>query len=365
MTINLTAQGSGFVVSVDGVETQFLTELEAIEYAVNQKQANPAAVVTYRQAEFVSVEQIVDPAPVPEPVPPPPAPEPLFIDNFNYVADMNDIDVRNAFIANGWNSCKSMPWAPGAKGKLGTVTSIPGFPGNFPSGSPRVLALHALPIDQNGTDFYLQYGGEGATAIPETIPGDVWFQFWIYINRFGDEMSQIDGRNKFLYVCNGNYPCQNAKWMLSIGSSSREPHVRILRPDEGAFLQFAPNTQVATIAHTYATAPENQWKLGQQNVDTYIRMNEWTKVKVHYDTSTASGKVEAWLQRRGSFEIKVAEWIDGVTPGFTWRINPEHIGGHKTLRMPTVFGPSALNYPVNTFMYMDQFVFASSEEALP
>lgn len=227
--------------------------------------------------------------------------------------------------------------------------------------------MEARPTDQNGTDFYLQYGdGEGTTFNSETIPGNVWFQFWVYLNHSSTELSQLDSRNKFIYACNGTYPCSTHKWMVSIGSHSHDPFwTNLGSPSNGdAFLQTPVNFEVAEVINTNV-ADWDKHKLGQTNIGEYMAANRWTLVKIHADTSTQSGRIEAWMRSVGGSWVKVTEWIDGVTPGFTWRINPAHVGGHRVIRIPPVFGPSHLDYPVSTWMYMDDFAIARSESGLP
>ena len=68
----------------------------------------------------------------------------------------------------------------------------------------------------------------------------------------------------------------------------------------------------------------------------------------------------------GGSWLKVVEWIDGVTPGFTWRINAASVGGHRVIRMPSTIGrasETAQNY--DAWIYMDDFAIARSESGLP
>jgi hypothetical protein len=85
------------------------------------------------------------------------------------------------------------------------------------------------------------------------------------------------------------------------------------------------------------------------------------------DTSTASGKYEAWLTPQGGKPVKVAEWIDGVTPDFSWRIPAEKIGGCRCFRMPTTVGSFGQRARANKdcWMYLDDFAMASAEDGLP
>jgi hypothetical protein len=228
--------------------------------------------------------------------------------------------------------------------------------------------MEALP-DSRGfqTDFYLEYGDGENAAYNNAVPGNVWFQFWIYVNHYGSQRSRFDARNKFIYACNTAYPCHSHKWMLSLGSLSTEPFWENLgTPSQGdAFLNNGVNMEVATVTNTRAGA-DNEWKLGQTNTSQRITANRWTLVKIHLDTSTQSGRYEAWMRPLGGSWTKVVEWIDGVTPGFTWKINADQVGGHRTFRMPTTIGrakKSAQNY--DAWIYLDDFAMARSEAGLP
>lgn len=315
---------------------------------------------------------------------PPPTPQGLiFFDNFEYEVGRNDPNAASLFQQHGrWNGAKTeQSGAPGANGFLYTVNSIPGYAGDFPGGpSSRVLAMEARPGSEGfQTDFYVEYGDGENPAFNEAIPGNVWFQFWVYINHYENplvpaenQLSFIDSRNKFIYACNGSYPCHTAKWLLSVGNESVEPHwVSLGQPSStGAFLTNTANVfdGVSEITNSGAAELENRNKLGQTDTSQHMAANRWTLVKIHLDTSTQSGRFEMWMQPRGGIWIKTAEWIDGVTSGFTWRIDPAHVGGHRTFRMPSTMGrasvgPGQQNY--DTWIYMDDFAMATTEAALP
>jgi hypothetical protein len=68
--------------------------------------------------------------------------------------------------------------------------------------------------------------------------------------------------------------------------------------------------------------------------------------------------------------VKVAEYIDGVTPNFSFKIPEDRVGGHKMFAMPTTQGahssiPERAKNNKDMWLYMDDFAMASSEEALP
>lgn len=299
----------------------------------------------------------------------------VFFDNFEYVVSRDDVNAVSLFQKKGgWSWAKTRQTGghgPGYRGNgyLYTVASIPGSNSSFPgNGSGRVLAMEALPGSLGGqTDFYLQYGGE-TSKYDNTIPGDVWFQFWIYINHAANQRSQIDGRNKFIYPCNTAYPCRGNKWLLSLGSYSYLPkEVSLGSPStKGAFLQNGAAMEGVAELTNNNYAPWDRWKLGQTNTSQHIATNRWTLVKIHLDTSTEAGRYEAWMRPQGGQWSKVVEWISGVTPGFRWRILPDHVGGHRVIRMPTTFGEAAESRPkYDSWIYMDDFAIARSEAGLP
>lgn len=287
----------------------------------------------------------------------------IFFDSFEYsVGRSNASDptgLNNPFTSQGgWARVKAENITGSHHGYLYTVGQIPGYSGNFPGqNSNSVLAIESRPSSMGGqTDFYLQFGDENAPL--NTLPGDVWFQFWIYSNRYGDQMSAYDGRFKFIYPCNGPYPCQQGqiKWLNTLGHTTGEPYWSS-QPNSELFVTTVDpyNTAIA-----YHLAPEwDQYKIGQTSLEDNIRPNRWTLVKIHYDTSTTSGTFEAWMKPLGGQWVKVAEWIDGQTPNFSWTIPAGSVGGHRVFRMPsTIDGP-------DSWLYMDDFAIATTEASLP
>ena len=293
----------------------------------------------------------------------------IFLDNFEYTVAREDPDSTKIFLQKGrWHGAKTIHTRERANGYLYTTTKVPGYSGAFPGrNSSRVLVMEALPRSRGfQTDFYLEYGDAENAAYNDAVPGNVWFQFWIYVNHSGNQRSQFDLRNKLIYACNTAYPCHSHKWMLGFGTNSSQPHQRSLGiPSNGdAYLNNGINSEVATIRNTRLPSGE-EWKLGQTNTSERITANRWTLVKIHFDTSTESGQYEVWMRPLGGSWTKTAEWIDGVTPGFTWKINAANVGGHRAFRMPSTIGRAngSLNY--DAWIYMDDFAIAVSEAGLP
>lgn len=142
--------------------------------------------------------------------------------------------------------------------------------------------------------------------------------------------------------------------------------------DQPFFAEAAPHDLLLSLptesgAEIKKAEPWNRWKLGQTSLDERIVANRWTLVRLHLDTSTTSGKYEAWLRPLGGKQVKVADWIDGVTEDFSWRIPAEKVRGYRAFRMPTTIGSFGERAKDNKdcWIYLDDFAMASSEDSLP
>ena len=301
----------------------------------------------------------------------------LFFDSFEYDAGRNDSSVTSVFQSNGWSAVKTQQVSPdrNPRGYIYTTDTVPGYTGAFPGvDSLRVLAMEALPTTLGRysgpdtfwgdmqTDFYLQFGGESQSA--GTIPADVWFQFWLYTSG-GMTGGFTRTQNKFLYPCNGSFPCQNESWVQYIGTTSANPHwVELSKdsePQPDAFLRLrSPDA-------TWTPGNYAEQDLGHTDTSELIIGQRWVLVRLHMDTSGPQGIYEAWMRPMGGREVKVAEHIGGVTPGFDWPIRDN--SGHRVLRMPTTIGNRYVvdNYPesYDVTFYLDDFTMATSEDHLP
>jgi PKD repeat protein len=290
-----------------------------------------------------------------------------FFDSFEYSVERdNSSDPsgrNNQFVSQGgWHNAKAVNITGSHNGYLYTVDAIPGYSGRFPGlNSQRVLAIESRPGSMGSqSDFYLQYGDDNSPI--EKVPANVWFQFWIYPNRYddptdaNDQLSNFAGRFKFIYPCKGSYPCphDNLAWLLYLGHTTGEPHWANT-DDRELFI-----TTTDLLYADYQQAEEyNQFKLGQTDVGENITPNRWTLVKIHIDTSQGSASYEGWLKPYGGSWVKIAEWIDGSTPHFSWNIPSEGIGGHRVFRMPTTMDD------FDSWLYVDDFAMATLEADLP
>lgn len=273
----------------------------------------------------------------------------------------------------------------GARGYLYTVDTIPGYAGQMPSlGGNRVLCFE----NRSGTydfqtDCFLRYGSEftegvSDPALLETIPGDVWFQFWVYLQNYGTQAGYTP-RGKLIYP------------------SRVGPTVPLSDPNGAAWLCDVRNASTAPVAHAENNAlhqlflesrseygtPDTQWNwLGttsrdpdifEQTVDRPIAQNTWTLVRLHYDCDQlGTGRYEAWLRDMGAPAFtKVADWLHGATVGDgAVTINPRqnYAGGfgHAFVSFLTTYG-SLAGSPnnVDAWMYFSDFTIAASEAALP
>lgn len=302
------------------------------------------------------------------PPPPPTGAGIVLRDNFDYVVSRTDLNAANVFVNQnvGWTHVKTQQNASGAHGYLYTTNTIPGFTGQFPGGGPRVLAMEALPSQLGGqTDFYLGMGNGGLATFDNYIPGDVWIQFWIYVLRDATHPSSFGTRDKFLYPCNGDYGCHTHKWMVMADSATYRGATEAAmwprgNPSLGEFFWVTRQSDGVSELINTTGDPDQPGNIGPQSITEWVRPNRWTLVKMHFNTTRTTGNSwEVWLKPQGSTLVtKVAEWIGGVTPGFTWNIPAASVGGHRVMRMP-----STVDH--DFWIYMDDFVIARTEAALP
>jgi hypothetical protein len=293
----------------------------------------------------------------------------LFSDDFNYIVNKFDSAATKeaAFTAAGWSGLKDETTQPGgARGYLSTVASIPGYVGVMPGG--RALKLEGLPTSMaaalgggNQTDFYLFYGTAGPVGRANpAVPGNVWYQFWIYV----DPASRWASRNKLIYPSDDG---------MASGGGTENSYMVHIRPSNqaGVVQPYGPNINAVTHiegASITSNAPDGAGRLGHNLTAAGHQLaGGWYLHKIHFDHSQPNGVYETWIRPMGGRWLKTAEWISGVTPGFTWITHENQRVGHNMFKMPTTWGTvdadDRTNYDAT--IYMDDFAMAASEADLP
>jgi hypothetical protein len=305
------------------------------------------------------------------------------MDDFNYTvprAASGTSQIDNGFVENGpWTSAKSEEFDEGAKAYIYTVDPTSDIPGNTinPSAtSDRVLAMESLAgtmADQ--TDFYLAREIHGQDN--QVLPADSWIQFWYYTARSGDQMSGYFP-GKLLYPCRGRHgSCTNHGWLIGVKPYSTNPHCNSL-PDNVTghyILGNANSLGPDTIELTVGNCDGEPAEFGTASTNDYLRPNTWYLLKFRLNTSTQTPSLEMWMREYSTNTwTKPLEWIDGVTPGFSWIIPEDRQRGHDYFRLITTLGyaddPNSDEdtrhlYNLDSWMYFADFVVATSEQALP
>lgn len=280
---------------------------------------------------------------------PPPA-RPLFTDRFDYDVGRDITNAEQLFAGSGWPAMKANNSSMG-RGSGWIYTRPDATRGG------RVLVMESNPQPISGfpvaqTDYYLQLGREGSTT--EVLPANTWMQFWTYAT----PDSRFATRDKTIYPCNSFYPCSvgpNLGWLFMWGS--------------GGFNTGGNASARRFLALEAANAdnrgdseyPTNKVKLSQNVNATPLAGGTWYQVRLHINTSGAQGEYEAWVRAHGtSAWTKVSDWRGGQTANFFWPIPADQRRGHTMFRMPTT-----VNGPGNSITYLDDFVIANSQSALP
>jgi len=279
---------------------------------------------------------------------------PMFRDDFEYDVSRNARNAEVTFRAHGWTDAKANnTYFQRGAGYLYTQYD--------PLLKSRVLVMESLPsrapIPEGWryaqTDYWLKYGGEEKPLT--TIPANVWFQFWTYAT----PESRFD-RLKFLYPSRGVYPASRRDgrtdymWLLSFQGRD---HTGKEGPPGSRFLAFeAWHAERGDTPHD----PSQRQRLFQNLAPrTPLLAGRWYQVRIHIDVSEEQGVYEAWVREKDGPWSKVAQWKGAVTRDFLWPIPAEERVGLRVLAMPTTVNA------VDSKMYLDEFVMASSERDLP
>lgn len=311
-------------------------------------------------------------------------------DDFNYDVPQGTVTdfVANSFVQQGpWTLVKSEENPNNvARGYLYTVDNTEfatntGYALTMPGNSGYTLLINSLagtswrsdPLYPDNhinhqTDFYLETRN---ASNREHIPGDAWIQFWVYINNNTQQVSELNERSgKFIYPCNGAYPCNpNNSWIVEFGTAPGTASINQNLVSDGVYFVIRDNT-AGQLQWTGGNSWDGNYIGHNLDASTYVHLNGWWLVKMHISTlDTATGNTfEQWLRPLGGDWVKVSEWISGTTPDFVWTIDPGQVGGHYGFKMPTTIpanSPNVNSPPIDIYMYMRDFIIATSESDLP
>lgn len=298
-------------------------------------------------------------------------------DNFEYQVDRDGDPSANELIdTGGWSSVKAIndDLGSNACGYLYTVTSIDGFSGSFPgTNSSRVLCSEHLPetLDcdvgagscdggrwrQSDTRF-------GYGAHTRVIPSNVWIQFWMYPQYYGDQLSRFYS-GKFLYSCGDDTyfsTCTTAHldWM-GVFKEYQSYATECDTTANAGYFYYATQTQGnAEYDGSGGPCGETLTELGytEDLSDGRFSPNVWWLVKINYDISTSNPTAKMWRKQQGETDWElVAEWIDGTTENLTW--TPYTTSGYYWVSV------LEMNDCYDMWMYFDDFVIAEDESDLP
>lgn len=303
--------------------------------------------------------------------------DPLFIDDFNYVVNPTDLHATKEAIidSEGWDHLKDETGGGnGARGNFSTTTSIPGYSGTMPglSGTGRVARWAFLPTAaQNQTDCYLTKGVPGTIGQYSVIPGNFWFQCWLYINQFGTEQSHFAARNKFLYPSDDGTATGaggDTQWIMNFRPSNQNGVVQTYASGAANVVMHVDAVAGGGDSICISNAPEGATRLGDNLVNFPMLPNTWYLLKLHIDTSTDIGRYEKWLRQKGTMTFtKTAEWISGTTPGFTWFPHTALRTGQNMMKWWTTFGDASGTETTDyqSWIYAADFCYSDSEADLP
>lgn len=313
---------------------------------------------------------------------------PLFFDDFDYVVtdslDQGSAN-RDALWAAGYSRIKAenvdsagvgeQSSQTGGGGYIYTVEvpDIPGHTGGAPGSTSRALCINSRAGSTGEqTDFYFQLGSSLGD-----IPANVYFQFWVYVARSGEQQTQFHGREKFIYPTRNSYPAtignDGGHWIFELATNSSNPSGSSV---ENAGEAYALSRDGTILSSTPSWSDEDAISngatshLGQTDASAPLwEPNHWVETRIHYDTSGANGVYEVWTRTVGSAWTKRAEWIGGTTVAgspFVWSIDPSFRDGHASIRVPTTMpGPGSTAPQYDAWIYLQDFAMAASAADLP
>jgi hypothetical protein len=269
-----------------------------------------------------------------------------------------------------------------------TAGTIPGYYNN----TCLKIENYCYTLGDQG-EMVLNFGT--AASDPENIPGDVWFQFWIF---FPDDSAQLSLHNnmKFIYpgkagVQTSSYQNELLDWLTHFGVGGKCTPIlhqggscRSWSQTDTADRYFRPFSEDAgTPTHlsypwTENNSPyygdictglgytDNDHELGHVDPDTGMSPGKWYLVRLHYNTSQAAYNdgqrhlAEGYIWEQGVADFSLMyRWQNGqdYLPDmsaagygrggiFTWQLQGSKVGGasegqwgHKAIWWPSNQAP--------------------------
>jgi hypothetical protein len=263
-------------------------------------------------------------------------------------------------------------------GYIYTTTASPGVNEEFPRGAgSRALVLYTSP-----TDFVSRYANDGdwqaqpnlrfgdADGQANALPNNFYIQYWMMVPYNAQQQSTLYQHQKHLYFCRGSFPCTadnyfglgvrgfSANWSFFDGRRNGNPQYGqdyYLSSDARDSSLRMHIYWESSLKGTIYTDPNNYAALALGGVDLnfdsgwgeniragadpaipafpFMEYNKWYLVREHFDFRSAAqsgraqvagvdqGAYEQWIRARDGAFVKTAEWIGGVTPGFTYNLN--------------------------------------------
>jgi len=311
----------------------------------------------------------------------------IFVDDQNYTIttsdNINTFRGGSAPAGAPWTSLKvrngtdaPYPASPGdvignnrGSGWIYTVDAIPGDPNPIPGAVRR----RALCIENYSTtlgtqdEIRISYGSQAT----DTIPPDVWFQFWIYFPA-DPVWTSTFGNPKFIYPNKdsaiggtASYATDRLDWLVHLGIGSKVPS--FVRENELGARYFKPFSEDSgsamalyypwtTVGHTNTGDENFNFKMTHVNPNTGLMPGRWHLVLLHFDTSVTAESAgthvaEGYMRPYGDLNWKMMyRWQNGqdyqpVIAGygrggtFTWNLRgsqrPDRQYGHRSISWPT------------------------------
>lgn len=220
---------------------------------------------------------------------------------------------------------------------------------------------------QQQTDVTLRTGSGESEKYDNYIPPVAWFQVCLYLNCSVAELSTTTGRTmKFFYPCASIYPCHDNYWLLEMGTNSYNPFWASHGDPSDGNLYIASQAKSTGNPYWAGGPQENRHKLGQTSLAEWIKPNRWNVLRCKTDFSNMkAAQLDYRIKAKGSVLTNVMNGHGGTAvkgSAFTWTLPSAKAS--RVMSIPTT-GPAPNRSGPETFMYLDDFIIATSEDDLP